>query len=216
MRYQRGFIAPIPDVRLVAASQSGVFPVFLIQPLIWLALFAIVAAGAMWMKTSYDEKRRDEGRAEVQTAWDEDRARRIKRTTEIVLTLSGKLMEAKDAQAERETAINARFSTLEDRVRALAAGRTITVSGGAAGILRDTADAANRTVPATADAGGEARAGPVPLTTQTVAYDEREFVAWVVQAGAAYSDAVNLWAAARQREDALRVTVETLRKEVGP
>ena len=45
MRYQRGFIAP--EVRLVAASQSGVFPAFLIQPLIWIALLAALAAGAM-------------------------------------------------------------------------------------------------------------------------------------------------------------------------
>ena len=214
MRYQRGFVTP--DVRLVAASQSGIFPVFLIQPLIWLGLIAILAAGAMWMKTSYDEKRRDEGRAEVQKLWDEDRAMRIKRTTEITLVLSGKLMEAKDDAIRREAAINARFSTLEDRVRALAAGRTVVVSGGAAGILRDTADAANRTVAPAADGAGEASTGPVPAATQTVAYDEQEFVRWIVQAGAAYSDAVSLWAAARQREDALRVTVETLRKEVGP
>jgi len=214
VRYQRGFVTP--DVRLVAASQSGIFPVFLIQPLIWLGLIAIFAAGAMWMKTSYDEKRRDEGRAEVQKLWDEDRAMRIKRTTEITLVLSGKLMEAKDDAIRREAAINARFSTLEDRVRALAAGRTVAVSGGAAGILRDTADAANRTVAPAADGAGEASAGSVPIATQTVAYDEQEFVRWIVQAGAAYSDAVSLWAAARQREDALRSTVETLRKEVGP
>ena len=214
MRYQRGFVTP--DVRLVAASQSGIFPVFLIQPLIWLGLIAIFAAGAMWMKTSYDEKRRDEGRAEVQKLWDEDRAMRIKRTTEITLVLSGKLMEAKDDAIRREAAINARFSTLEDRVRALAAGRTVVVSGGAAGILRDTADAANRTVAPAADGAGEASTGPVPAATQTVAYDEQEFVRWIVQAGSAYSDAVSLWAAARQREDALRSTVETLRKEVGP
>jgi len=214
VRYQRGFVTP--DVRLVAASQSGIFPVFLIQPLIWLGLIAIFAAGAMWMKMSYDEKRRDEGRAEVQKLWDEDRAMRIKRTTEITLVLSGKLMEAKDDAARREAAINARFSTLEDRVRALAAGRTVVVSGGAAGILRDTADAANRTVAPAADGAGEASAGSVPIAAQTVAYDEQEFVRWIVQAGAAYSDAVSLWAAARQREDALRVTVETLRKEVGP
>jgi hypothetical protein len=196
--------------------QRGAFPVFLIQPLLWLGLIAALAAGIMWAKTSYDERRRDEGRAEIQALWDADKAKRIQRTTEITLDLSGKLMEAKDAQAKRETEINARFSTLEARVRALGAGRTVGMSPAAAQLLRDAADAANRTVAPALDDRTEARPDPVSAATQTVAYDEQEFVRWIVQAGAAYTDAVNLWAASRQREDALRDTIETLRKEVGP
>jgi hypothetical protein len=196
--------------------QRGVFPAFLIQPLLWLALIAALAAGAMWAKTSYDETRRDEGRAEVQAKWDDDKAMRIRRTTEITLTLSGKLMEAKDAQTRRETEINARFSTLEARVRALGSGRTVGMSPAAADLLRDAADAANRANARALDDRTETRPDPVPAAAQTVAFDEQEFVAWIVKAGAAYADAVNLWQAARGREDALRDTLETLRKEVGP
>ena len=152
----------------------------------------------------------------MQKLWDEDRAMRIKRTTEITLMLSDKLMEAKDAQIQR------RLQSMQDFRRwkiafdrSLLAGLLVCLLL-LLKLLRDAADAANRTIAPTVVERADAAAAPVPAAAQTVVYDEREFVAWIVQAGAAYSDAVNLWAAARQREDALRDTIETLRKEVGP
>lgn len=41
------------------------------KPIAIIVLVAVIAGAAAWWKHSYDERRRDEGRLEVQLAWDE-------------------------------------------------------------------------------------------------------------------------------------------------
>ena len=167
------------------------------KPIAGILLIVAIVATLGWAKNSYDEGKRDEGRTEVQGKWDADRTARIKRTTEITLELSGKLMAAKDAAAKREGEVNARFQTLAATVNRIPAGRTVGVSGVAAGVFDDASRAANSARPG---AGREARADPVPIPAEA-RYDEREFAGWIVAAGAAYSDAYGLWASCRARED---------------
>lgn len=194
--------------------QRGIFPVFLIQPLLWLLLISGIVGSALWAKASYDDRRRDEGRAEVQTKWDADIALRIKRTSEITVQLSGDLMAAKDAAKKLEVQTNGEFSALEARIARLSADLSVVISAAAARVLDDATRAANRAGPPAAVGGGNATPDPVPVAAATTTYSEQELIAYIVKAGEAYADAVSLWSAARTREDLLRVTLAKLSTEV--
>jgi hypothetical protein len=171
-----------------------------------LALMGFVA----YEKHHYDEARRDEGRAEVQAKWDTDRAERIKRTTEIVVELSGKLMEAKDAQQKRERDIDAIFAVVgTDAGHVVNSGSGIRLPADVRRVLDESADAAN-SQRSPVVASGEARTDPVPETPAAAsgAYDERDLATFFVESAHAYADAYGLWKSCRVREDACRVAVE--------
>jgi hypothetical protein len=173
----------------------------------WLKLIIVgaLAVGAYFAWEHYvANPYRAQGRAEVQAKWDADRDARIKRTTEIVLELSGKLMEAKDAQAAHERQLDAVFAVVEadvGRIRSTGAG--IRLPADVIRVLDESSDAANSGRPAT-DGTGKARADPLPAATEAAAYDERELGEFLKQSALAYADAYGLWHSCRVREDSLR------------
>lgn len=175
-------------------------PILLIAKL--LAVAALVAALAYGVHR-VTEHYRDQGRVEIQTLWDSDKAARIKRTTELTLELMGKLTAAQDAAAKQEKAANERFVTLSAQaaaVRNSAAG--IRIDSDLARLLLD-ATAAGNAGRARPDAGAEAGAAAVPATAETAIYDESELAHYVTDAARAYADAYGLWRACRTREDAV-------------
>lgn len=71
----------------------------------WIAL--AVAVLVLWgvvtvAKRTYDEGKREEGRAEIQIRWDEDKARRIKATTDQVLLWDKERQKHEKAIRERD------------------------------------------------------------------------------------------------------------------
>ena len=183
----------------------------------WIKLGLVIAAviAIFVLKHTYDEGKRDEGRSEVQVQWDADRAERIKRTSELVVTLSNRLMEEMDAKRKADLDVAAVFAVVENnlgRVRSTRAG--IVLPADVERVLVESADAAN-TRRAGTDDGGKTRADPVPATPEAAAgvYDEREFAGYLVQSAKAYDDAYGLWKFCRVREDACR---DALRKGANP
>ena len=176
-------------------------PYLLIAKGIGLVLL-LIALAVGWHK--FTEHYRDQGRAEIQAKWDADRDARIKRTTEIVLELSGKLMEAKDEQANDERHIQEIFATVAadvGRVRSTAGG--IRLPADVVRVLDESADAANSGRPSP-DGAGKARADALPASTEASTFDERELADYMSKSALAYADAYGLWHSCRVREDSLR------------
>lgn len=169
------------------------------KPIAIVLLVGLLVAGILWMKSSYDEGKREEGRSEVQVKWDADKAARIKRTTEITLEMYSQIKRAEDAAIKRGTVSSTRFTDVKAGIHSIPAGNGVSFSASADKLFNDTSSAANSN---RTNTGAKEGTNPLPATPQTESnYDEREFVSWVVSAGEAYADAYNLWKFCRDRED---------------
>lgn len=166
-----------------------------------LALYIGAGAGVLFLCAAVAHEYEARGKHKIQVAWDADKAMRIKRTTEITLLMNGLVNKAQNDAAAREGELNARYATLQSQLARVPAGGRVTVSGASSGLYDDAVRAANSARP---DASGQEGTKTIPTPAQpqgSVVYDEREFAAWVLSAGAAYADAYNLWRACRDRED---------------
>jgi hypothetical protein len=163
-----------------------------------------LAAALAWGWHLFTGHYRDQGRAEIQAEWDKDRAMRIARTSEIVVTLSGKLMEAKDEASKLQRGHEAIFAVLDEAVRAIPAGSTVSLPAASARVLNDAADAAIAATTAP-DGGGKSAAVALPQATAT--YSEQEFAEYLKDAPRAYTSAFDKWAACRVREDLCRAAL---------
>lgn len=139
------------------------------------------------------------GKADIQAKWDEDKAARIKRTTDITNELYAQIGR-KDGEARAlQARLDATFSGIRAGGLTHVPNAPVALSGATAGVFDDASRAANSARP---DAGTKAGADSVPAAAETkVVYDERELASWVVDAAGAYADAYQLWRSCRSRED---------------
>jgi hypothetical protein len=165
-----------------------------------LAIYVALAGAAMLLCSAVAHEYEARGSAEVQVKWDADKAERIRRTTELTLELSGKLMAAMDAAKKAEATKDATFSALQQRATGVASGPGVQLDNELARLLIESASAANSARP---DSGTKAGADPVPDSAATAGgiYDERELAVYFVGSTAAYADAYGLWKTCRDRED---------------
>lgn len=113
-----------------------------------------------------------------------------KRATDLALLWSGSVDKTEAAVKAAERKRDADFAALEDRARRVPE-RVVVFSGIAGSLFTDVTNAANA---ATAPAVGEGSAPPIPANAP-VGYGEREFAAFLVEAGKAYRDARDKWQA---------------------
>lgn len=167
----------------------------------WLLIGALVlaAVGSMYW---FLEKRCNSACVKVTQEWEDDKAARIKRTTEITLELSSKLMASKeDADTLRRKA-DAKIEPVRTLVQYVPAGARVSLPPAVARVLDNAAVAGNAARSDAADTGAEARADPISSSAAPVEYDAREVAQYLVDAPVAYADAYQQWKAARAREDA--------------
>lgn len=108
-----------------------------------LAAVALVAAIAI-AKHSYDEGKRDEGRADIQAKWDADSARRMAQVTAQTLAWDAQRQKTDTAVAERDKARQEAANAISQRVANLPqVVRDQRVPAAFVGVLRDSANAAN-------------------------------------------------------------------------
>ena len=128
------------------------------KPLAGILLIAALAAGALFAKHGYDERRREEGRAEIRAEWKADTERRVAMTTAITNEWNAKRIEAETAIGERDRERAQRQADNQARARALppavAGGH---FSGVAVSVLNR---AASDSAAAAEPAGATARAAP--------------------------------------------------------
>lgn len=164
-----------------------------------LGVAAVVCCTAGLVAHEYEAR----GADRVQVEWDADKAARIKRTAEITLQLSQRLQLAMDAEIKLKGETDARFKPLESSVAAISPGSRVHLSLDVDRVFHDAARAAN--AGSAPDSGAKAPAPAVSNAAQSdVAYNGAEFGAWAVKVAEVYADCVNLWKAARVREDELR------------
>jgi hypothetical protein len=84
------------------------------KPLALIIIIATLATAVGVAKHNYDERRRDEGRAEVQAKWDADKKVRIERTTAIVNLWDKERQRADASELDHDRMRTALFGSVED------------------------------------------------------------------------------------------------------
>jgi len=167
------------------------------------AIFALMVTIAVGVH-KYNEHFRDQGRAEVQSKWDEYKASQDKQRAEIILDYTAKLGKAHDDKERSDAAAVARLAVLD-----AALGNVVNTRAGVrlpAGLLDASTAAANARRTPAANGSGQARTDPIPAGAEAASgvYDESAIAGYIVQSARSYDDAVGLWASCRAREDACR------------
>lgn len=149
-----------------------------------LILLGVVVA-LFGLKNSYDEGRRDEGRAEIQALWDVDKAARIKAFAEMTTQWITAKTDLERLAKEREDERNIRLNKAQERARRLpAAVANVRIPGSAIRVLND-AVGDSATAPPAAGEVPHAAAGPAQDPDATVA----ALVDWGLKCIAAYDQA---------------------------
>ena len=155
-----------------------------------LEVYAVIALAlfALGLKHGYDERRRDEGRAEVQAKFDAYKDMATKRATDLALLWAKAIDKVSEESAKRQEADREKNEALAQRAAALSRAPTIVLSADAVGVWNDIA--AGPPVPAKPSTPASGEAG-------TKAISESALVGFVNSAKAAYDDAVGLFHDAR-------------------
>lgn len=140
----------------------------------------------------------EESRFEVQKLAEEKQAAQD-RATALALLWSAKVDEAARLALKLKEMHDAAYKELRVRAANVSRGGGVRVAADLAGVLRDSASAANEGAPA--PSGDPAPAPAVSDASGFETYDERELAQFFVDASAAYRDAVNLWQACVQAYD---------------
>lgn len=175
------------------------------KPIAIAIAIATLVAACLWAKHSYDEARRDEGRAEVQATFDAYKAAQNKQRAEIILDYTAKLDKAHDDAQREAAASERRMEILDGATRNVVntpAG--VRLPADVVGVLDASSAAANARL-APADGTGQGTAHSISLPPEAAGvYDERDLAAYFKAGAAAYDDAVGKWQSCRAREDACR------------
>jgi hypothetical protein len=158
------------------------------------ALYAAWYAVDHWHNAAWEaEHRLSEARQVVIVRLEGEARAAVAENLRVKLAWAADSVDAQKEAIKVKHENEATFTVLTNRARSLAGSRTVVVSGDTVGLFSDVADAANASHPAAAAAGSEARTDPVPAppTSGAVAIDERDLRAFLVDAGMAYTDAVN-------------------------
>jgi hypothetical protein len=129
---------------------------------IYLGIAAVVFGSFQYQKHKYDESRRAEGRAEVQTKWDADKAERLRAYAKLMSDYVGAQQDAERLQKEKDDARKVRENAARQRADAIPrAVRDMRIPL-VAGVLNDVhSDAGGGTAaPATGGSAVGAAAGP--------------------------------------------------------
>ncbi len=95
-------------------------PAFLLSPLLWKVVGALVVAAALaWAWHLFVEHYREQGRVEIRAEWKADTDRRIAATTAMTLMWDSKRQEAEKANAERDKERALRLQDARQRVQQL-------------------------------------------------------------------------------------------------
>lgn len=139
----------------------------------WRPIAAAVALVALYLavvglKHSYDEGKRDEGRAEVQAKFDAYVTAAMERTSAITLAWDAKRIEAETAGKVADDERAKRFAESKMRAQALpAAVAAVVVPAAALGVLDDAIRASDRAeTPGSAGAPVENPAAATPAATE--------------------------------------------------
>jgi hypothetical protein len=169
----------------------------------WPCLLCAGALGSayLWADEGWDSARAQ--RAEKKLAADEQLlADARQRASDLALLWSAQITKSETALRQQQEESRAQFAALD--IQKVPAGRVVVFSGIAGQLFSDITGAANAA--ATARIGNR-QADPVPqpaATVATVAYDEREFVGYVKQAGVAYDDVLRKLTTCINTYDAVR------------
>ena len=156
------------------------------KPIAIILVVIALAAAVGIEKHRYDERRRDEGRADIQAKWDADIQVRIKRTTEIT-NLWDQQRQRADKEAEDHERIRialfADVATLSARVPDR--DRAVVVPASAVRVLNSAVVAANTDA---ASASGKPREEASATSGDS---NVGELVKWGIDCATKYADAVD-------------------------
>lgn len=156
------------------------------KPIAIVLVVAALATAVGIEKHRYDERRRDEGRAEIQSKWDADIQVRIARTTAITNLWDGERQRADKEAEDHErirVALFADVASLSDRLSDR--DRAMVVPAGAVRVLNSAVVAANTDAAATPGK-------PVEEASATSGDSNvGELVKWGIDCAKKYADAVD-------------------------
>jgi hypothetical protein len=130
-------------------------------------------------------------RKEGATPYIAKEAARQKLNSEVIVTLSNKLMEEKDAHAKAVSDLDRFFLVLENAASSVDHSRGVALPNDVVGVLRAGIDQANRQGTPAPGAGTAAPAATVPAA-ESQEYDARELALWGVKTDEAYAKTVEL------------------------
>jgi hypothetical protein len=114
------------------------------KPIAGILLVLALVGTVAFAKHRYDERRRDEGRVEVQAKWDAYKAEQIERTTAMTMLWDSKRQEVDRVSADRDKLRDERTRTLASAVSSLpVAVAGVVVPAVAVSVLNAGASAAN-------------------------------------------------------------------------
>lgn len=145
----------------------------------------------------------DIGRHEIQVKFDAYKVEQQKRVTDLALMWSAKVDEVDKANKQRQEATNVAFSGIEGRAGRIASSGGVRIGGDLVSLWHDASSAAN---PAAPSGKRETATDPVPATSATSVYDERDVAQFFVDSAKAYADAYGQWLACVQTYEVLYQT----------
>jgi hypothetical protein len=160
------------------------------------------------MKHAYDERRRDEGRVEIQAKFDAYKNAATKRATYLALLWSASLDKIDTESRKRQEAEGERNQAFAQRAAALSRAPTIVISAAAARLWGDITPV-GPAAPAEPSAPASDKPGAKAIS-------ESALVGFVNAAKAAYDDAVGLFHDAREALNACVTANRSSQPEVSP
>jgi hypothetical protein len=156
----------------------------------WMKLIAVAAiAAAIYFAWGHyvAEPYRKEGAAPYIVK----EAERQELNSAVIVTLSNKLMEEKDAHAKAVSDLDKFFLVLETAGNSVARGRGVSIPDDVVGVLRSGINQANGQGTPAPSTGSSSATAAVPAA-QSQVYDERDIALWGIATDKAYAKTVEL------------------------